>query len=39
MDDDIADMDEDMELAAQEQPAADTDNIFEQEEYKEVPAA
>ena len=29
MDDDIADMDEDMEQAAQQQPAADTDNIFE----------
>ena len=28
-------MDEEMEMAAQEQPAADTDNIFDQEEFKE----
>ena len=35
MDDDIADMDEDMENAAQEQAAGNTDNIFDQEEYKE----
>ena len=38
-DDEVVDMDEYMAANDAQQPAAASDNIFEQEEYKEVPSS